>query len=217
MGGQLPVKKTSVNKDSFDSFYDDLDKTRAHDSCCTFQTMIILFIIILILAIGGILYLYFQIKSGGLFTSNKVAISLSDAQNKIKNLKVTNGEAQITLSNVELAAILDTGLSAENFVLQDLTTSISSENILFYGNLIKPMSTRVVINTIPEISSGKVSFQVKQVTAGNLHLFQFINQSIESRLNENFTTKMSLFYTSYDAVEVKLDQNKLIINGRKKE
>lgn len=210
------MKRISTNKNPEEDFYDDLDKTRAHNSCCTFPTLIILFSIILIIAIGGILYLYFQIKSGGLFTSNKIAISFSDAQNKIKNLKTVNNEAQLTLSNEELAAILDSGLSAENFVLRDLTTSISSENILFYGNLIQPMSSKVVINAVAEISNGKVNFRVSQVTAGNLHLFQFLNKDIESRLNENFTAKMNLFYASYDAVEVKLEQNKMIIKGKKK-
>lgn len=211
------MKKISVNKNSEEDFYDDLDRTRASSSCCTFQTMIILFFVILIISAGGIFYLYFQIKSDGLFTNQKVVITLSDAQNKIKNLTSINGEGQLTFSNVELAAVLGTGISAENFVLQDLTASISSENILFYGNLIKPMNSRVVINAIPEISNGKVSFKVSQVSAGNIHLFQFLNKDIESRLNENFTAKMSLFYANYSAVGVKLEQNKLIINGRKKE
>lgn len=169
------------------------------------------------ICVGGIIYLYYQIKSGGLFASNKVAVSLTAAQNKIKDLKSVGSETQLEFSNEELAAILGTGISAENFALQDLTTSISSENILFYGNLIKPMSSRVVINTVPEISNGKVNFKVSQVTTGNVHLFQFLNKDIESRLNENFTTKMNLFYTNYDAAEFKLEQNKLIINGRKKE
>lgn len=213
------MKKTltdSKRKNSAEDFYDDLDKTRSHDSCCTFQTMLILFFIILFIIAGGIIYLYYQIKSGGLFTSNKVAISLTDAQNKIKNLSATNSEVQLTFSNEDLAAILGTGLTAENFVLRDLTTSISSENILFYGNLIKPMSSRIVINAYPEVTDGKVAFRVNETSAGNLHLFQFLNKDIESRLNENFTTKMSLFYTSYNAVGVKLESNKLIINGRKK-
>jgi len=211
------VKKTSVSKNSEEDFYDDLDKTRAHSSCCTYQSMIILFFIVLMICVGGIIYLYYQIKSGGLFASNKVAVSLTAAQNKIKDLKSVGSETQLEFSNEELAAILGTGISAENFALQDLTTSISSENILFYGNLIKPMSSRVVINTVPEISNGKVNFKVSQVTTGNVHLFQFLNKDIESRLNENFTTKMNLFYTNYDAAEFKLEQNKLIINGRKKE
>lgn len=210
------MKKTSVNKDSAEDFYKELDEKRAHNSCCTFPTLIVLFFIILFIAVGGILYLYFQIKSGGLFTSNKVTITLSDAQNKIKNLKSVGSETQLEFSNVELAAILSHGISAENFVLQDLTASISSENILFYGNLTTPINSKVVINAIPEISNGKVNFKVSQVMAGNLHLFQFLDKSIESRLNENFTTKMNLFYAGYDATGVKLEQNKLIINGRKK-
>lgn len=201
-----------------EKFYDELDDKKAHDSCCTCQTIVILFIIILILGLAIVVYLYFQITRGNL-SINPPAISATQANfdTKVKDIKLDNsGEFQIILTPDDLNSLLNNGISTSNFALNNISTSINSSNVLIYGTLIKPINSKVAIETTPRVSSFKIVLDVNKITAGSINLPNFLTQSISNSISDSFNQKMEILYKSYIIDKVSLEENKMIITGQKK-
>ena len=124
-----------------DEFYHELDEKTAHNSCCTCQTLTILFISFLIILVGTIFYLYWQITRGGILYLPSIRnASVQDFNQKLQNPAVSGNQVTLMLTADEFNAVLNNGLTISNFVIKDVNLSINPKEFLIYGNLIKPLN-----------------------------------------------------------------------------
>lgn len=208
---------TADTADDADNFYQDLDRKTSHQSCCTCQTLVFLFAGFAILISGFIFYFYWQITHGGLFQlpNNQIA-SISELNNKLQKPVVNNDQVILTLTDNELNAVLNEGLSINDFVLKDIVLTINPKEILIYGNLIKPLSSKVVLTCVPVVENDKIKLKISNITAGKINLPVYFDQKVADSLNAILDQKMAVFYNQYITEEVGLGQNTIIIKGRKR-
>ena len=212
-----PILNRWKNEPNAEGFYDELDAKKSRSSCCTCQTLSILFIFFLVFFIGGSFYLYWQITRGGLWQSvNNQTASVADFNQKLENPAVVDNQVVLILTADEFNAALNNGLTVRNFILKDIKLSINPKEFLIYGNLIQPLKSKIVLTCVPQTKNGRIKLNVRQTSAGNLHLPAFLNQKIADSLNSVLDQKMAPFYEKYVVTAVNLDQNKIIIKGKTK-
>lgn len=205
------------NEEKEQDFYRDLDKKKSHQSCCTCQTLVLFFMGVLVVFFGLIFFVYWQVTHGGILNFNTPTATIQDFQKKLDNVSLNpNGEIKLNLTSNELNAILTGGISIQNFVLKDIVLSINPDNILIYGSLIKPISSKVVITTIPVVKNEKLSLHITKITAGKMDLPNFLNNRAEDGLNNLLDAKMAPFYQKATVNKVELSQDKIIITANPK-
>jgi uncharacterized protein YpmS len=196
-------------------FYKDLDDKKSSGGCCTCQTIAILFSVILLLAILIIIFLYYQITHGGaLFNGTD---QNTDISTSIENIKADNsGEFQLSISSNELSALLNDGLTTGNFILKDIHTSINPTNVLIYGTLVKPISSKVVITAVPRAENGKIVMKVTKFSAGKINLPTFLSNYFTTTTSNLLNQKLNLIYVKYSISQVTLNNDQMTIFGHSK-
>ncbi len=204
------------NRDA-DKFYEELDKSKVHQSCCTCQTLAILFLTILVILGGGLFYIYYQVTREKVFSFKLPSISLQSFNQKLGNLKSDElGNIQMTLTNEDVSALLSEGLSFQSFILKDIQVQIMPGEMIIYGRLVKPLKSKVVISTVPKPKDGQIEFEVKSITAGNLNFPKFVNVQIAKSLTGLVNAKLAPIYQKFSVQEINLEENKLILKGKAK-
>lgn len=204
-------------KSQEDEFYNDLDKKSLHRSCCTFQTMILLFVFLLIVAISGTFYLYKEIKKINI--SSKIITATFENRNSFnKKISLDSHPAvfEIAVTSEELTAVLSEGISAQNFIIKNIQAIIDNNGINIYGTLVKPLSSQIKIETVPKVEQGKVKFTVNKITAGKLTLPKFITNQVENALNKAMDQNFTKLYENYEVQNINLFIDKMIISGKLK-
>lgn len=206
------------NEKEDEKFYSELDQDRVHGSCCTCQTLALLFIFILLILGVGSFYLYKQITSVKIAPLNSnLRTSFNDLTNRLNALKSADfSQTSITLSEQDLNAIMSGGLSVQNFILKDIQTAIVPEGVTIYGSLVKPLASKIVIDSNPVIENEKIKFKITSIKAGKLKLPKFIATTIENNFNQSLDTKFGLVYTKMTIEEVILGERELTMTGRLK-
>lgn len=198
-----------------DRFYSDLDKKKSHKSCCTCQTMIIAALIVLLVLAGIVFYIYYRINHGNnAVNKNTNTTSIQDVNIKLQNVAPDkNGKIQLILTSDELNTLLGEGLSSDNYLLKDIQVTINPQNILIYGTLVKPMSSKITVTANPEVVAGKINLKINSVTAGSIGLPAVITKSSSDSITELLNNKLQTFYDEYTAESVVLKENQIIIAG----
>ena len=210
-------QKTLNNNRDADKFYEELDKSKVHQSCCTCQTLAILFLTILVILGGGLFYIYYQVTREKVFSFKLPSISLQSFNQKLGNLKSDElGNIQMTLTNEDVSALLSEGLSFQSFILKDIQVQIMPGEMIIYGRLVKPLKSKVVISTVPKPKDGQIEFEVKSITAGNLNFPKFVNVQIAKSLTGLVNAKLAPIYQKFSVQEINLEENKLILKGKAK-
>ena len=208
----LPAEKND------EEFYQELDRDRTHASCCTCQTMFLLFGFLLIISIASIFFLYYQFKHHAyqnLFNSNlKISQTLENITSQFDQFKINNA-GQIVLTEDQLNTLLSTDINFRNFVFKDTITSIDADQIIVYGHLVGANS-KAVISFVPKAENGKVKFESKSLVIAEIKMPGFMADQIVNNINSSLDTKLKLFYTRFTVVDVKLDNKKMIIDGTTK-
>ncbi len=206
------------NEKENDKFYSELDQDKVHGSCCTCHTLALLFIFILIVASIGSFFLYRQITSIKVSPLNfNSKISFNDFTNRLNAIKIDSSSGtEIALSEDDFNILMSEGLSIQNFILKDIQTSITSAGITISGSLVKPLSSRVVVDLEPVIVNGKIKFEVKKIQAGKLDIPKFMWKKIEVNLNKSLDTKLALIYAKMSVEEIVLGDKELIVKGKLK-
>lgn len=201
-----------------DEFYADLDKRTTRRSCCTWQTFILFFVGLSLIASGLTVYVFYKVKQAG-FSIEKLYPSTVSKESFLAKLKIDkqkNPTFSITINSQELTSVLGSGIKATTFEIKDVQAEIDEINIIVFGKLTKPLKADIKIETAPSPQDGKVFLKVTKITAGKLVLPGFLNSEIEKALNnlmdENFVT----LYENYQVSDVKLEQDSMIISGRLK-
>ena len=210
------LKLGSDQKD--EDFYKELDKKSLHQSCCTCQTLAIFFVGLLLILSGTIFFLYWQISHGGGLRFNVAQMSTAkDFQKKLTDTKPSkSGEYRLVLSSDELNTVINEGLSVSDFILKDMTLSVNPNEILIYGNLIKPLNSKIVMTTVPKAENGKLVLEVTKIAAGNVNLPSLFNKRATESLNNLLDKKMTSFYEKATVSSVTLEQNQIILIGKTK-
>lgn len=217
-------KKHEASKERFEveesgKFYDELDSHRVHKSCCSLNSMIFLAVIIFVLLASGFYFVYSKIKNQSIGLS-KITNNFSwdNFQKKFDNLVPTgDGRYSLVLGEDDLSGLFYGGLSAESFLLKDIQAIIDPTKVLIYGNLTKPLNSKVIITALPKVIDGKVQFEVNNTLAGSLNLPAFLNSQIATTLSDNLNDKISLIYQKITVEEIQLKESKMIITGKKNE
>lgn len=204
-------------KNQEDEFYDELDAKTLHRSCCTFQTLILFFLGLLILVISGIIYCYREIKKINL-SSKSIVSTLQDKNSFYEKLKPEIGQEtfEITITSKELTAITAEGISGKNFIVKNIQIIISQKSVDIFGTLTKPLSSQIKIETVPKVTNGKVEFEILRFTAGDLALPKFINNEVASALNKTMDQNFQDLYQNYEVQVINLFDDKMIISGKLK-
>lgn len=204
-------------KNQEDEFYAELDTKKLRRSCCTFQTMIIFFIIILVGAIIGTIYCFNQIKEIN-FPSKAITSNFKDKNNFYEKLKPdsTDENFEITVTSEELTAITAEGISGKNFIIKNIQVMIGKDGVDIFGTLTKPLSSQIKITTIPKVENGKIKFEIQKFTAGKLTLPKLINNEVADALNKAMDRNFQELYQNYEVQEISLFDGKMIISGKLK-
>lgn len=204
---------TSSDKSEENNFYQELDKKRAHKSCCTCQTITILFTVLFLVVIGGVYYLYFLATHGGILNAPpKTANSWVDFNTKISTTSPDDaGFATVVLTTEEVNILLSQGLSTGQFVMKDVHTSINPDAMLVYGTLTKPLRSKVVLTIVPTVENGEVKMTVTQASAGKLNLPFFWLDNISKIMSGVLAEKMSALYKNFEVRTIVLEENQMSI------
>lgn len=195
-------------------FYDDMDRKTARRSCCTFPTMIILFVL-MALVVGGLTY-YLVSKIRMLSLPSKGATE--NFSNKFQLNPEVNPTFSIPISAEDLNSIVGGILSIGAFQIQNLEFSINELGIENNGELVKLKLVKFHLKmlSIPEISDGKVKLKVQKVMVSRLNLPGYFRTEIEKSLNNLMDENFATLYENYQATDVKLEQDQMIISGKLK-
>lgn len=198
-------------------FYKEVDEKRSHNSCCTCQTMLIFFVIIFIITIFGVYYFYKQITNSNIkFNLPDITASFDEVKNKFSKMDFSGKDISLPVSEEELSVLIKDGFNLESLSLKDLQTTINPESIIIYGDLIKPINSKIAMETIPEIIDNRIYFRVDSIKAGKLNLPKFIADRYAESLSENLAQKISVIYNNFTVEEVILQDKKMLIKGKKK-
>ncbi len=199
-----------------DEFYRDLDKKGARRSCCTFQTMLIFFGVILILSSLLTFFLYREIKKIN-FSATKIypsAISKQSFIDKLKLDKNQNPTFSIVVTAEELTSLAADGIRAFSLEINEAQIEIENSRTIVYGKLIKPLKSDIKIEAVPEVEKGKIKMSVEKVSAGKLTLPGMLNLEIEKALNKMMDENFSSLYENYQVEKVELRQDEMVISGK---
>jgi hypothetical protein len=200
-----------------EKFYDDLDEKRSHSSCCTCQTLALLFIVLLIILIIGAFYVYRQITMVKIPNNVSLNFSNKNLAGMLGDLKPdVSGDVKIVLSEEDLSTLLSNGLSFQNFVLSDAQTTINSDEIIVYASLIKPISSKIVIGLTPKVDNGQIIFTVNSVNAGTWKAPKFIVNQLGKGFADSVDSKFSLIDKKLNVKEISLQDRHLTIIGNLK-
>ncbi|AKM82395.1 TPA: hypothetical protein DD449_04875 [Candidatus Berkelbacteria bacterium] len=198
-----------------EDFYRDLDRKTSHKSCCTCQTLAIFFTCLLLIFSGLIIFIYWQITRGEVPNFNvKKSAEVLNLENKLMGTKPDiQNKYEIRLTSDEINSLLTGGLSFQDFLLKDTTVSINPNEVLIYGNLVKPFNARIILSVAPQVKNNKIAFKVIKTTAGNITLPAVVNKKIETNLNFLIDQKMAKFYQKASVTDEILLNNELLIKG----
>jgi hypothetical protein len=197
-------------------FFGEMDQKKAHQSCCTCQTMGLLFGLILILTSFGLIYIYWQItrikvSSFSLPDTNIIQQVSSKFSDIISQKSQT---IEFNINDSELTTTFSSGLSLSSFALKDIQTQIMPGNVLIYGSLFKPLKSKVVISAVPKVKDSKIYLETTGITAGNLNIPKFLYNQINMALNSSLDNKFVLLYQVYNIDEVSSEEGKMVVKGK---
>lgn len=203
-------------KNQEDEFYRELDQKTLHHSCCTTQTMLLSFIIILIVATLGTIYIYSRLKK--ISFSSKTILSTfqnkDDFQEKLK-LEPDQENFEITITSEELTAITTEGISGKNFLVKNIQVIVEQDKLTIFGTLLKPINSQIKIEALPKVENGKIKFEVQKMTAGSLGIPKFISSKIENALNLAMDENFEILYNTAEVQTIELFDDKMVIGGKK--
>lgn len=206
------------NKNEDDTFYQELDQHRAHNSCCSCSTLAILFVALTILLCFTVGWGWWKITREIQFPnfSSKIT-NLNELKNKIANSAKSNSDQiQIPLSESELNYLIGGGFSFGNFLFRNPQAKINSDKITIYAELVKPLNAKIKFTSIPVANKGKVEFPVNEFDAGNMKLPGFVLDKFSPMLSGFISGKLEIFYSKIYVDEVKLEEGKMLIIGKGK-
>ncbi len=205
------------NQSQEDDFYLELDEKTQSSSCCTCQSMTILFIFFLVLSIFTAVWAGKEIKSVNWKFWEKYSIkNIGTIDNKLKELN-KNSEIELIFTSNELTSLVKNGISNLYFETKNPKFNVSKDKILLTGELSRPLKSDISIDIIPEVRDEKVNFKITKINASNVTLPSLLNTEVEKVLNNLIDSQFESIYDKYSITSVGLKNDQLIIKGKIKE
>ena len=198
-----------------EKFYQELDEHRAHASCCTCQTIVILFSLILVVALLIVFYLFWRFnQEKANIAKLPQKISSEILSNKF-NINTTDlSQVEIPISDSDLTKILSSGFNLDNFLLQDIQAMINEKEIILFGQLLSPIKSKVVISAVPKVQDGKIRMEVKELKTGSLNWPEFLAKGLSNNISGFLNQKIWLIYQTINVDAVTLGDGKMVIKGK---
>lgn len=212
----MPTTENQEDESAEKAFYSELDKKNIKRSCCTCQTMVIFFAVLLILLIILTVYLYREIKKVNVSVRSVFPTEATKENFNKKLADISSPTFSITITADELTNITSAGLKNLTFEIQNVQFEINEKNVITYGKLSKPLKSDIQIESRPKIAAGKIFFQVERVTAGKLVLPGFLNSEIQKAINNLMDENFQGLYQNYQVENISLENNQMIISGKLK-
>ncbi len=191
-----------------------MDRKTARRSCCTFPTMIILFVL-MALIVGGLTF-YGGSKIRTVRISPKRASE--NFSNKFQLNPQVNPTFSIPISAKDLNSMAGGILSTGGWQVQNLEFSIDELGIETKGELVKLklIKFNLQMMSMPEISDGKLKLKVQKVMVSRLNLPGYFRTEIEKSLNNILDENFASLYENYQVNDVQLEQDQMLISGKLK-
>lgn len=207
-----------MKKNPDDEFYSELDEKTQKKSCCTCQTMLLFFAILLVCS--SILVYWGVSKIKEINLSYKVVVpSESARQSFAEKLNVVlqkNPALTLVVTAEELTTLASAGFSGTNFILKEIQFIIDPKQIEIFGTLTRPLGSNVKIITFPQVENAKVKMKVQSIDAGKLRLPAILYSEVEKVLNSFLDINLASFYEKYEVEEVFLEEDQMVIKGKLK-
>jgi hypothetical protein len=216
-----------LRENSNRGFYKDIDERNKKKSCCTCQTMLIGFGILFVLGAIGVGWLFRAVTSPDLEPLRKVIPSqqaLENYQNKLSQamsealLKEVTGGGDVTLviTEEELTSFLASQqdkMENDRVAVKEVSMVITPQFLEAYGQLVKPIKSRLKIIFLPSVKDGRLKVNIKTVEAGKVKLPKFIigelNVLLEGAIQESVKRGSITYITGLE-----LRDGELAITGR---
>ena len=195
-----------------------MDKKTTRRSCCTCQTMLILFGVIFLVVGLFTFYLFRQIKQID-FSPSQIFPSTVSRESFSRKLQIdpqSNPELKLTITAEELGSVFSSGLSGGGFEIKEMWAQIEEDGITIFGQLTKPLRTSLTIEAKPEVLDGKIGFKIEKISAGKLTLPGLLNSEIEKALNKIIDENFTSLYENYKIEKIELQKDQMIILGKLK-
>jgi len=134
---------------------------------------------------------------------------------KVKWPEGSPEEITVVVSDEELSALLNDGISFDNIVFKDIRSEISLKDITIFGSL-KPFDIDTQMVVLPAIQDGKIIFAVKDIKTKSFLMPDFVVKKLDQNLNGFLNAKLSLFYDKMTIDEIRLGNGQMILKGRAK-
>jgi hypothetical protein len=196
------------DKHDHDEFYEELDKHKHRPSfSCTSLVVMLLFFFL-----SGSYLVYWsitQIRARVITPKTSISnYSLANAEAKLQNFLKGQTAAPsqpvvLSLTDEELTSLLVKSeiLSQDaKYSIKDPSAQISPTSVMLFGALTKPIQSRLVVETIPEINNGQLVLKVQSVKAGKLVVPALLRRGVDNLFNRLVTSRLNSNNLVYETV-----------------
>lgn len=198
-----------------ENFYHELD-TKSRTSFCSCQSLIILFIA---LVISLVIIISFGInKLKEVVAPERSVISSSQDQRElqanVKQLSTISGQqARLIITERQLTSVLVDKITAEaNFPVRSVQAQINPSGIVISGSATQYLKTNFEITFLPQVETGRIRIEITKVRAGQLTIPDQLNGLI-GRSMSNLLDQQLNQLASFEIKSLTLDTGQLIIAG----
>ncbi|TSC92965.1 MAG: hypothetical protein CEN89_330 [Candidatus Berkelbacteria bacterium Licking1014_7] len=211
-----------------EDFYQDIDARSKKKRYCTCSSLMMVFVALFVLGALGIFWLFNALSKSNLAPERRIAPSteaLESYQTKLSEIiaqAFLNKEAgvkenvRLIITEEELTSILaqqGEELSKDRVSIKNLSIIIKPAEMEVFGEMVKPINSKIKIGVLPSAKNGSLDVAVKWVEAGRIKLPSFVagelNKIIEAQIDE-IVKKGSITYIE----EINLLQGEIEIMGR---
>ncbi len=176
-----------------EDFFQELDQ-KARRSFCSCQTLALGFLLLVIVAVVGIVYVGRKITQVVL-PGRTVEPTRQDAlqlQDKVSQLATAPGAStSLTITEAELTAALRESIARRsNFPVKGIQAEIEPSEIILTGESTKLIKSILTIHVIPKVVDGQPKLELVKIEAGSFavpqQLTKMIAENIEGLLADQF-------------------------------
>jgi len=195
-------------------FYEDMDRKTARQSCCTFPTLIALFVLMALIVGSLTFFLASKIKTLSLPSPT----ALENFSSKFQLNPQSSPTFSIPITADDLNSMAGGLLSVGGLQVQKWQFSINELGIETTGELVKfkLIKFHLKMFLIPEIADKKLKFKIQKVMVSRLNLPGYFRVEIEKSLNHWLDENFQELYQNYQVENIALKKNEMIISGRLK-
>ena len=213
---ETPKSQNSPSNEEEEIFFDEMDRKSPGKSCCTCQTMIIVFVILLAVLVVLTLIINSRIKAPSNMqvttptSENELLVANEKLQNAYLRKPDSKGMVTIELTSEELKALVSA--ADQDLLLKSIQVNITPLGIEAQGLITSPLKTNLTLMLACEVENSQVKIKVTDIKAGSLNIPSFLAQKISAQAEELFSKQFKKIQ-HFEIQEIDLESGKMLIKG----